>query len=69
MLLWIVTRVSSSFTQMARMPESMSAPQVPSRVRPHPLMSLSSITTSFTLGEMRIASCFAPLSTRLRTIT
>ena len=32
-------------------------------------MSLSSMITSVTLGEMRIASCCAPLSVRPRTIT
>ena len=47
----------------------MSAPHVPSRVRPQPLMSLSSMITSETLGEMRIASICAPFSAKPRMIT
>ena len=62
-------RVSVSELHTARTPESMSVPQRPSRVRPQPLMSLSSITTSLTSGDTRMASCCAPRSVRPRTIT
>src|SRR5688572_20821276 len=68
-LRWMVTRSSVADVQVARIAESMSMAQRPSRVRPQPLMSLSSITTFVTFGEMRIASCFAPLNVRPRTIT
>jgi hypothetical protein len=47
----------------------MSVPQVPSRVRPQPEMSLSSMITSLTVGEMRIASICAPFSVKPRMIT
>src|SRR6185436_20984408 len=68
-LRWMVTRVSVGVVHTARMPESMSMPHLPSRVLPQPLMSLSSMTTSLTFGEMRIACCAAPLNVKPRRIT
>src|SRR5688500_14797429 len=69
LLRWTVSRCIVGVEQTTRTPESMSAPHLPSRVRPQPLMSLSSITTSVTLAATRIASCLAPRRTKLRRIT
>jgi hypothetical protein len=68
-LRWMVTRCSVGLEHAALIAASRSMPRLPLLWRPQPLMSLSSMITSVTLAEMRIASWRAPVSLKPRRIT